>query len=225
MKLRSLIAEKGWDRYARWYDFVQPRVIRLFNFFGGLTFEQFQERVVELADLQKGDVVLDVACGTGAAHPAILRRLGPRGKLIAVDFSTEMLRQAETRARRLGLRRVQYLKANVEELSAIFEKESFDVIISVNGLPQFLHPDKALLEMVYVLRPGGRLSASTIDRDKCDEDFVLRWFMKPAPRLWHQDKYGREMRKMGFENLRFIEQGRMMFIAAEKSAKKKRQAG
>jgi ubiquinone/menaquinone biosynthesis C-methylase UbiE len=222
MNFRSKIIEKGWDRYARWYDSIQPRVIRLLGFFGKLSFEEFQERVVDLANLQEGDKALDVACGTGASHPAILRKIGSRGTLIGTDISSEMVRRAKAKARGAGFKQAHYQKADVEELSAIFEKESFDAVISVNGLPQFLHPEKALREMAVVLKPGGRLAASTIDRDKCERNLLLWPIMKMAPRLWHKETFRRRLREVGLTRIRFVEEGLMLIIVAEKRGGRRR---
>jgi ubiquinone/menaquinone biosynthesis C-methylase UbiE len=221
MNLRSKIIEKGWNLYAHWYDLLQPRLIHALNFFGELSFEQFQERLVELANLQQGDKVLDVACGAGASHPAILRQIGPRGQLVGADISPEMLKRAKAKARRSDLKQVRYQKADVEELSAVFEKDQFDAVICINGLPQFLHPDKALREMAYVLKSGGALAASTIDRDKCEKNIFLWPLMKMAPRLWRREKLRRCLQETGLTKIRFFEQGLMLIILAQKNPPRK----
>jgi ubiquinone/menaquinone biosynthesis C-methylase UbiE len=222
MKFRSRIIEKGWDCYARWYDFFQPRMIRVMGFFGELSFEEFQEYVVELANLHEGDRVLDVACGTGASHRMLLHRIGPHGQLVGVDLSDEMLKRAKAKARRFKFERVEYRKAAVEELSAVFEEGSFDAVISINGLPQFLHPDEALVEMVQILKSGGRLAVSTINRDKCERNPFLWPLMKLAPRLWSQKKFRRLLQELGMVRLKFIEEGLMLIMTAQKSSAKER---
>jgi len=220
MNIRSRMIEKGWDCYARWYDFFQPRMIRVMGFFGELSFEEFQQYVVELANLREGDRVLDVACGTGASHRMLLQKIGLHGQLVGVDLSDEMLKRAQAKARRFEFEQAEYLKAAVEELSLVFEEESFDAVISINGLPQFLHPENALLEMVSVLKPGGRLAASTINRDACEKNPFLWPLMKMAPRLWSQKKFRCELQKLGMARLKFIEEGLMLIMAAQKSSSK-----
>ncbi len=218
MNLASFFLQRGWDCYARWYDFLQPRMIGMMGFFGRLSFEEFQKRVVELANLREGDKVLDVACGTGRADAEILEKIGASGELVSVDFSAEMLKQAKAQARRLRLTAVRYQKADVERLSAFFEEGKFDAVISVNGLPQFLHPDKALKEMVNVLRPGGRFAASTINRDRAERKLLLWPFMQFAPRLWHIGKFRRRLRELGLVRVRCIEEGIMIIITGQKRA-------
>ncbi|RJP19548.1 MAG: methyltransferase domain-containing protein [Candidatus Abyssobacteria bacterium SURF_5] len=217
MSLRSKIIKTGWDHYARWYDRVQPKAIELLHFFGDFSFGEFQERLVELANLRPGDKVLDVACGTGAAHPAIARAIGPRGELIGVDLSSRMLEQAKAKARRLKTS-VEYLEADAEELSSVFEKESFDAVISINGLPQFPHPEKALHEMMLVLRPGGRFAVSTISRERCERKIFLWPLMKLAPRLWSSERFRRRVKELGLVHVKIIEEGIMLIITGDKSA-------
>ena len=216
MNIRSRLIERGWDRYARLYDSLQPRVVRLFRFFGRFSFEEFQQQLVDLAGLRPGDRVLDVACGTGASHQAILEKIGKRGKLIGADISTEMLNRAKEKARAHGLENVQYRKADAQELSAVFGKEEFDAVISVNGLPQFLHPDKALIEMVYVLKPGGTLALSTINRDRCEKSAFYWPLMQMAPRLWHTERFRRRLQELGMEQIKTVEEGLMLIIVAVK---------
>src|SRR5262249_34097045 len=52
------------------------------------------ERLVELAALRSGQVVLDVASGTGHAAVAAARSVGPQGRVVAVDASAEMCERA-----------------------------------------------------------------------------------------------------------------------------------
>src|SRR5262249_44371556 len=65
------------------------------------------ERLVELASLRDGQVVLDVASGTGHATVAAARAVGPRGRVVAVDASAEMCERARQKVVRLGLPNVE----------------------------------------------------------------------------------------------------------------------
>jgi len=171
------LVELAWDLYARFYDVAQPFFIRLFGAFGDLSYDEFEEEFVEVAGLEPGQAVLDVACGTGAGHRALSHALGPKGSIIAVDISAEMLRRAKSRGRRSKIRNISYQKVDAEKLSRQFEEDSFDAVVSCNGLPNFLRPRRALIEMTRVLRPGGTLAVSTVNRDRCDDIPFWRFSM------------------------------------------------
>lgn len=86
---------------ARWlYQLLAP----IYDLVSGerMLYARARRRVVELLGLRPGDVVLDVACGTGRNHALIVDKIGPSGRLIGVDRSSAMLNQASERARRNG---------------------------------------------------------------------------------------------------------------------------
>ena len=91
--LRSAIATSvgpGYDRHAACYDHDTGH------------FNNFRKRAVSALRLRPGDTVLDVGCGTGLCFPWIQDRIGPSGKLIAVEPSREMLDKAMQRAAQHG---------------------------------------------------------------------------------------------------------------------------
>ncbi len=216
------VTELAWDSYARFYDVAQPFFIKLFRLFGDISYDEFEERFVELARVEPGATVLDVACGTGAGHQALCRAIGPEGNVVAVDISTEMLQRARARARRLKLRNIRYRKADAEKLSDRFKQESFDAVLSCNGLPNFVHPERALAEMAQMLRPGGTLALSTLNRDKCETNLLWRLGMKfSLGHFLYMDEYRQMLRKAGFIRIEFREQGMMFIIRAKKRASRK----
>src|SRR5690606_33295283 len=72
-------------------------------------------RTIERLALRPGDVVLDVGCGTGLSFAPILARIGPSGRLIAVELSPEMIALARERCEKEGWRNVCLQEATVEE--------------------------------------------------------------------------------------------------------------
>lgn len=209
--------ELAWNSYARFYDFVQPRAIELFRLFGDLSYEEFQERFVELANLEPGQTVLDVACGTGASHQTLTNAIGAEGELLAVDFSSEMLERAKTRGKRFKLRNVRYKKAEAGRLSDYFDEESFDAVLCCNGMPSFPRPRRVLTEMAYVLRPRGTLTFSTVNRDKADENIVMRWSMKfPPGRFPYNEEFRDMLQELEFTRIKLHEIGIMIIVTARK---------
>jgi SAM-dependent methyltransferase len=94
-----------YDRWARWYDLLAstlPVVGRL------------RRRAVDALRLERGDVVVDVGCGTGANLPLLAREVGPTGTVIGVDRSRGVLERARRNAR--GYPQVEVLRADATAL-------------------------------------------------------------------------------------------------------------
>lgn len=113
-----------------------------------------------VAGLRPGECVLDLGCGTGLDAIAAAHAVGPAGKVIGVDMSTEMLRRARQRAETTGLGSIEFRLGEIEHLPVA--DGSVDVILSncvVN-----LSPDKPQVfrEARRVLRRGGRIHFSDI---------------------------------------------------------------
>ena len=115
------------------------------------------ERLISLGQISASDRVLDVGTGTGIVALEAARQMGPKGKVIGIDFSEGMLATAQAKAQAAGLLDcVEFCKMDAEALD--LADESFDVVVSLFALLHFPNPLAALKEMRRVLRPGGRLS-------------------------------------------------------------------
>jgi len=212
------LTEHAWNFYSRFYDIAHPFLIRLTGAFGSLSYDEFQEEFVELARPKPGQAVIDVACGTGAGFAALGRAVGPEGEIVAVDISADMLYRARARARRLKLKNVTYRAIDAEKLSLHFDEESFDLALSCNGPPNFLHPRRAVVEMSYVLREGGTLAFSTLDRRKCDDIALFRWSMRyPEARFPYEEQYRETLEKLGFTKITSHRRGLMLIVTARKT--------
>jgi len=76
-----------------------------------------RRRALALLGPGEGEVVFDIACGTGAMLPELARRVGPRGKVVGIEQSPEMLALARERVQRAGVERtVTLVEAAAEEL-------------------------------------------------------------------------------------------------------------
>jgi demethylmenaquinone methyltransferase/2-methoxy-6-polyprenyl-1,4-benzoquinol methylase len=84
--------EKLYSRQAKRYDWTE-KIYRLFGF----REEKYRRAVIAVLDLQEGDTVIDLGCGTGKNFEQILQKIGRTGILIGVDLTAAMLAQAQKR--------------------------------------------------------------------------------------------------------------------------------
>ena len=107
-----------------------------------------------------GQRLLDVGCGFGDAALGLAGDLGSNGEVVGVDVSAEMVAGARSRARSARCA-VRFAVGTALELSE--PEGSFDVVRSERTLQWLADPQRAVTEMVRMLKPGGRLSL--IDTD------------------------------------------------------------
>lgn len=108
---------------------------------------------VDLANVQLGETVLDVASGTADLAQAFAKRAGV-ANVWQTDINEAMLKVGRDRLANEGLITPNAL-ADAEKLP--FASESFDIVTVAFGLRNMTHKDVALAEMTRVLKPGGRL--------------------------------------------------------------------
>jgi SAM-dependent methyltransferase len=112
--------------------------------------------MLDLASVQLGSRVLDVAAGTGESTLVAARRVGPLGYVLAADISASMLKVAAEAARKEGLTNVETRVMNAENLA--LDADSFDAVICRNALMLFPNPAKALTEMHRVVKTRGKVA-------------------------------------------------------------------
>jgi ubiquinone/menaquinone biosynthesis C-methylase UbiE len=114
------------------------------------------QMMLEVAGVQPGSRVLDVAAGTGEQTLVAARIVGPTGCVIATDISASMLDAVGRAARNEGLTNIETRVMNAENLT--LDADSVDAVISRIALMLFPNPAKALTEMRRVVKPGGRVA-------------------------------------------------------------------
>jgi ubiquinone/menaquinone biosynthesis C-methylase UbiE len=117
------------------------------------------ERMVAKLEPQPGQTILELACGLADTGFAAAAALGDDGKLIATDFSPEMLENARDRARELGIGgNVEFRVMDAEKMD--LGDDSVDGVLCRWGYMLMADPAAAMAETRRVLRDGGRLCFS-----------------------------------------------------------------
>lgn len=118
-------------------------------------FGQWASRVVDAANVVAGESVLDVACGTGVLAREAHLRTGPKGYVAGLDPGVGMLAVAKE-----STPSVDWQQGTAEAMP--FFDATFDVVVSQFGL-MFMDRDRAIHEMLRVLKPNGRLVVAVWD--------------------------------------------------------------
>ena len=136
------------------FDSVAPRYDVMNDLMSLGLHRAWKAYTIAVARIRPGDVVLDVAGGTGDLARAFANRVGPRGLVVLSDINESMLQQGRDRLLDDGVI-VPALLCDGESLP--FPDATFDLVSVAFGLRNMTHKEKALAEMARVLKTGGRL--------------------------------------------------------------------
>ena len=109
-----------------------------------------------LGMIQVGETVLDLGSGGGIDVLLASKRVGPRGKVIGLDMTKDMVQRASDNVQKLGLQNVEFKLGEIEEIPLV--DASVDVIMSNCVICLSPNKERVFQEMFRVLRRGGRLA-------------------------------------------------------------------
>lgn len=118
-------------------------------------YHRWQKRAIDRLQLQAGDVVIDVACGTGINFPLLQERVGPGGRIVGIDLSPEMIGIARERVAANGWGNVELLEAAVED--AVLDVAADAALFSFAH--DVLQSPRAAANVVAHLRPNARVAS------------------------------------------------------------------
>ncbi|MEO9310051.1 MAG: methyltransferase domain-containing protein [Nitrososphaera sp.] len=174
---------------------------------------QSTTKLVSIAQLRKGDRVLDLACGTGIVISEILPKIGRTGHIVGVDSSISAIKIAKKWLN--GNSNVDFMIADVENLHF---NEEFDAVTCQYALFFFPNADRVLQNIKHCLKKGGNLAIAVHGaRDSVPyfssiidvaTKFILDYLPPGAPDL---DRFGtkshlrKTVRDAGFTNIKINE--------------------
>lgn len=156
-----------YDRVARFYRALEP----LF-----LISPIARRKAVKALDLKAGDTVLEIGAGTGRNLPLLVEAVGPGGRVIAIDASEGMLREARKLVGRRGWSNVELVHQDAAQLDLDRDIDGVLFSLSYSVLPE---PKPALARSWERLRPGARV----VVMDAGLTETRLRRLLGPIARL------------------------------------------
>ncbi|MBD2774149.1 class I SAM-dependent methyltransferase [Iningainema sp. BLCCT55] len=126
------------------------------NYDSGRFYAPVANRLIEFANMQTGQQVLDVATGTGIVALSAAQIVGASGKVIGVDISAGMLSYAKQKLAATGLENVEFIEADAEHLK--FSDNSFDRILCSLAICYLTDIPAALQQWYRFLKPGAMVA-------------------------------------------------------------------
>jgi ubiquinone/menaquinone biosynthesis C-methylase UbiE len=181
--------KKYWDKLSPGYDQMIEKHWRIYQ---SLLLDKIAN------DVNVGDTVLEVACGTGLVALKVAERAS---KVSGIDISAPMIDEAEKKRREQSIDNVEFLVEDAYSLH--FGDNIFDTVICNNALHNMKYPQKALAEIKRVLKPGGRFISAIVgfgESPKFNLPYaILKLFVRfPVFYKFNLDKMADMIRDSGF---------------------------
>ena len=153
-------------------------------FWSGTDDNEIAQKVLSCIPDDFDGAILDVPVGTAVFTERKWKSL-PKARITCLDYSEDMIRQAENRLREQA--NISCIQGDVNSLP--MDNSTFDIVLSMNGFHAFPDKEKAFRETWRVLKPGGRLIACFYIKGKSRRtDWLVKnilsvkgWFTPPFP--------------------------------------------
>ncbi len=158
-----------------------------------------------MASLKEGDTVLDLGSGGGIDVFLAAKRVGPGGRAIGIDMTEEMIKKAESTARKYGYANVEFRIGEIENLPV--KDNSVDVIISNCVINLSIDKEKVFREAFRVLKPSGRIMISDLVTEGELPDDIKKSFDAWAGCIagaLEKNEYLDAIRKAGFRSVEVV---------------------
>jgi ubiquinone/menaquinone biosynthesis C-methylase UbiE len=140
--LQRRVQRYGWDKAAYYYENTWQHQLK-----------PAHDSLFDFANIQQGQKIIDVACGTGLVSFRAAAATGYSGFVLGTDISDKMIELADNTSKGNSISNIRFERMDAEELK--INDEEFDVAICALGLMYSPNPVNALKEMYRVLKKGG----------------------------------------------------------------------
>jgi ubiquinone/menaquinone biosynthesis C-methylase UbiE len=197
--LQRRVQRYGWDKAANHYENYWQQQLK-----------PAQDKLLEMAKLQRDERVVDIACGTGLVTFPAAQQVGRNGFVLGTDISDGMVNISRVLADEKNYNNVQFERMDAEELNIM--DNSYDAALCALGLMYFPDPVNALKQMHRIVKPGGRAVAAVWGkRDKCGWSAVFeitdrRVASEVCPMFFHlgnTDNLYKNFKAAGFQDVNF----------------------
>jgi demethylmenaquinone methyltransferase/2-methoxy-6-polyprenyl-1,4-benzoquinol methylase len=170
---RARLVREMFDRIAGRYELLNTVMTAGLN-------HLWNKEAVRATGLEPGGRALDLACGTGSLTRALVKRVGPGGYVLGIDFSREMLRVARMRP----APNIEYRLGDATKLEGV-PTGAFGAATIAYGARNIPDLDALFSEMARVLKPAGVAVCLEIAQptNKVFAAFYGLWFGKIVPRI------------------------------------------
>ena len=187
-----------WNKISPVYDLFE-------NVYNRKVYKGTGIKVAEFID--KNDSVLECACGTGAITEEIAKKCR---QVLATDFAEGMLKRASKKCRKYG--NVSFRQEDITDIKSA--DNSFNKVVAGNVIHLLPEPEKALNELLRVVRPGGKVIIPTyINMARDSSGFAVKFIEKLGAEFKRQfdiDSYKKFFEDKGFKDVEFyVVDGRM----------------
>ena len=155
------------------------------KFASNLFYKEQNAHLVSMADLQSGQRVVDLACGTGGVTRLIAERLkgARKSMVIGIDHSSIALKQAMEDLRDVKDSALEFIQSQVEQISDTVT-DSVDTVFFCNAIHYISDKESLLSDISKTLKPGGKLVFNTSFYDGAHPPetilFARKWMMRAA---------------------------------------------
>lgn len=142
-----------------WYD----KISGFYDFFTERIYRNQRNELIEKLELQNGNSVLLVACGTGISFQPILKKIGKDGRIVGIDYSSKMLEIAKEKAKKNKWTNIKFINANAETINndlierEIGEKIEFDFVIAELAFSVIPNWKTSIRKSIDLLKQNGKI--------------------------------------------------------------------
>lgn len=169
----SNLKEKILAKYAKLaenFEEAQNKGLALF----GVDEKALRKETIDALCLKEGDTVLEIGCGTGSNFSFLEEKVGDFGKIIGVDISLPMLKQAEKRIKKEGWKNIELLEGDLMDVGDL---DKVHGVLCTFSACLFEDLDAIMIKISSVLVPGGKLSVVDVKLLRGWKAFINPWIV------------------------------------------------